>query len=256
MKIELFDGAMGTLLMRGYSEEDALDAYIEAGCDILTANTVGGTDITVHVALARRIAAGRVRVALDIGPLGDMLEPVGELSYDDAEAEFAAMFSEGAAAGADLILIETMTDLRMAKLAVAAAKLTTLPVYVTMSFGGSGFTLFGDTPERCARELSDMGVAALGANCSLGPRELLPIVAELLKYSTVPVIIQPNAGLPVYRDGETVYPVEPEEFARYASEFMRMGVSIIGGCCGTTPDHIRMMRVAISEHIKGSGSLQ
>ena len=228
-------------------------AYAGAGADILTANTFGasrrklGEDpapyIAAGVALARRAAGPDRCVALDVGPLGALLEPYGEMSFDEAYEMFAEIVEAGAEAGADLVLIETMSDLLEAKAALLAAReRTSLPVFVTMTFGEDGRTFLGVDPAAAAVTLTSLGADVVGLNCSMGPRELRPALLELLRATHLPVMIQPNAGLPRLVDGETVFDVGPEEFAVCAAAFLDDGAAILGGCCGTTPDHIRALR--------------
>lgn len=276
--VRLFDGGMGTMLQQAglpagtppetmnltapEAVENIHAAYALAGADILTANTFGasrrklGMDpapyIAAGVAIARRAAEGRhwadaqrdsLAVALDVGPLGAMLAPFGDMTFDEAYAMFAEIVEAGAAAGADLILIETMSDLLEAKAALLAAKERTgLPVFVTMTFGEDGRTFLGVDPAAAAVTLTALGADAVGVNCSAGPRELQPVLQEVLGSTHLPVMIQPNAGLPRLADGKTVYDVGPAEFARWAEQFLDDGAAILGGCCGTTPAHIRALR--------------
>ena len=268
----LFDGGMGTMLQAAGLEAGQCPellnltnpdtvaaihaAYAAAGADILTANTFGasrrklgrdpGPCIAAGVALARRAAEGQGRpvcVALDVGPLGALLAPMGELSFDAAYDLFAEIMDAGAAAGADLVLIETMSDLREAKAALLAAKeRTNLPVFVTMTFGEDGRTFLGTDPAAAAVTLTSLGADVVGINCSLGPKELRPALRKMIAATHLPVMIQPNAGLPRLENGRTVFDVGPEEFAACAKDFLSDGAAILGGCCGTTPDHIRAMR--------------
>ncbi len=273
----LFDGAMGTMLLAhglragelperlNLTHPDVIRSihaeYLAAGADVITANTFGanarklsegGEDLSVDavVPAAVRLAreAGAKRVALDIGPSGALLEPLGTLSFDDAYALFAEVVRAGATAGVDLILIETMSDLLEAKAALLAAKEnSTLPVCVTMTFSADGRTFLGTDPKTAAVTLSALGADAIGLNCSLGPREAAPLVREMLEYATVPVMIQPNAGLPRIVDcgcGEqhTVYDVTPEEFVAACAPLAADGVTVFGGCCGTSPDFIAGLR--------------
>ena len=265
----LFDGGMGTMLqtsgLPAGAPPEALNltapeaveavhaAYLAAGADILTANTFGanrrklGTDpapaVSAGVAIARRAAGPERLVALDVGPLGALLEPFGEISFDAAYGMFAEMVEAGAAAGADLVLVETMSDLLEAKAALLAAKERTgLPVFVTMTFGEDGRTFLGVDPASAAVTLTSLGADAVGVNCSAGPRELRPILQDILRNTHLPVLIQPNAGLPRLEDGRTVYDVGPEEFAQWGERFLEDGAALLGGCCGTTPAHTRAMR--------------
>ncbi len=265
----LFDGAMGTMLQKaglpaGMPPEKMNltvpetvkaihTAYAAAGADILTANTFGasrqklGEDpapyITAGVRLARQAAGENTLVALDVGPLGVLMQPFGELSFEEAYSLFAEIVEAGAKAGADLILIETMSDLLEAKAALLAAKeRTSLPVIVTMTFGEDGKTFLGTDPAAAAVTLTSLGADVIGLNCSAGPRELRPLLDVMLQNSHLPVMIQPNAGLPRLKGGETVYDVRPEEFAQWGRAFLDDGAAILGGCCGTSPDHIRALR--------------
>ena len=238
-------------------------AYADAGADILTANTFGasrrklGQDprpcIAAGIALARRAAEGRERpvyVALDVGPLGALLEPMGDLPFEEAFRLFAEVMDAGVSAGADLILIETMSDLREAKAALLAAKEhTNLPVFVTMTFGEDGRTFLGTDPAAAAVTLTSLGADVVGINCSLGPKELRPALQKMIAATHLPVMIQPNAGLPRLENGRTVFDVGPEEFAACAVDFLSDGAAILGGCCGTTPDHIRALRPLLEGHV-------
>ncbi len=265
----LFDGAMGTMLQRAglpagtppekwnLSAPEKIEnihaAYAAAGADILTANTFGasrrklGEDpapyIAAGVRLARRAAGEGRFAALDVGPLGALMEPFGELAFEDAYAEFAEIVEAGEKAGADLILIETMSDLLEAKAALLAAKeRTSLPVFVTMTFGEDGRTFLGTCPAAAAVTLTSLGADAVGLNCSAGPAELKHLLDVMLENTHLPVIIQPNAGLPGLVDGKTVYDVGPEEFAQWGRVFLDSGAAVLGGCCGTSPGHIRALR--------------
>ena len=273
-----FDGAMGTMLQRaglkGGELPEALNItrpeiisdihkqYIDAGADVITANTFGaskyklkGSECTVKqivteaVKLARRAAEGKALVALDLGPTGHLLAPLGDISFEEAYDAFAEQVRAGAEAGADLILIETMTDIYEAKAAVLAAKENSdLPVFCTMTFEKSGRTLTGSDAVTMVNVLQALGVDALGMNCSVGPKDMLPVIEEILKYSRLPVMVQPNAGIPRLEAGETVFDVLPEEFAQHMKEIAERGAVILGGCCGTSPEYIK----AVKESLKGS----
>ena len=232
-------------------------AYLEAGCDIFNTNTFGanrlkyGEDLEkivtagVSLAIEARRRAGReddAYVALDIGPTGRLLAPMGDLGFEEAVEIFGEVVRIGAAAGADLVLIETISDSYEAKAAVLAAKENCeLPVVVTVTFDGSGKLLTGGTPDSIASMLEGLRVDALGVNCGMGPDQMLPIVKRLTQICSVPVIVNPNAGLPRSEGGRTVYDVQPEDFARSMEEIAALGIQAAGGCCGTTPDHIRCM---------------
>ena len=235
--------------------------YLEAGADIYNTNTFGANRlkfpenldeiVTAAVKLAKeaRTQAGRdedAYVALDIGPTGKLLAPMGDLSFDDAVDIFGEVVRIGAREGADLVLIETMNDSYEAKAAVLAAKENCdLPVFITCVFDGSGKMLTGGTPESVVAMLEGLGVDALGVNCSLGPAQMIPIVERLVKAAHVPVLVNPNAGLPKSVDGKTVYDVDPEEFAGYMKQIAALGAAAVGGCCGTTPDYIRAEIAAV-----------
>ncbi|MBP0954974.1 MAG: homocysteine S-methyltransferase family protein [Oscillospiraceae bacterium] len=238
-------------------------SYYEAGADIVNTNTFGAnvlkfgdkTDeiITAGVNIAKRArhAAGRdddAYVALDIGPTGKLLEPMGDLSFDRAVEIFAQIVRAGAAEGADLVLIETMSDGYEAKAALLAAKENcTLPVIVTCVYDNNGRLLTGGTVETTVAMLEGLGADAVGVNCGVGPDMMVPIVERLVKCASVPVVVNPNAGLPQVADGKTVFNVGPEEFVQHMSVIARMGVQVCGGCCGTTPDHIRLLSDTVRE---------
>ena len=227
--------------------------YVEAGSRVLYTNTFGANRHKVSgcghtpaeliaggVRCARAAAAGdpAVRVALDVGPIGQLLEPLGTLRFEEAYDVFKEMVVAGEEAGADLVIFETMSDLYEVKAAVLAAKENTrLPVWVTMTFEASGRTFVGTTVPAMALTLTGLGVDALGFNCSLGPKELLPMVDELRQWTELPIILKPNAGLPDPATG--AYGVTPAVFAEELLPALPMGVTIFGGCCGTTPDFIR-----------------
>ncbi len=271
-----FDGAMGTMLQRcGLAAPGAAPEllcltdpaaitkihalYVQAGSQVVSSNTFGanalklegsghtpGEIIAAAVACAKK--SGAPFVALDIGPLGRLLEPMGDLRFEQAYDLFREQITAGAAAGADLILIETMSDLYEVKAAVLAAKENCgLPVFCSMSFEADGRTFVGCDAVTAAVTLSGLGVDALGANCSVGPDLLRPVVDKLLRYSRVPVLVQPNAGLPQMHGGDAFYDMTPEAFAADVAEMVRAGVACVGGCCGTTPDFIKALRGAIRD---------
>ncbi|MCB2292774.1 homocysteine S-methyltransferase family protein [Clostridium algoriphilum] len=267
----LFDGAMGTMLQKYGMQRGELpesynilhpeiiekihSEYLGVGCDVITTNTFGAnryklknTQYAVEqivgnaVKIARKVAGDKF-VALDIGPIGQLMQPLGTLSFNDAYETFAEQIKIGANCGADIILIETMSDIYEAKAAILAAKEnSSLPVICTMSYQDDERTLTGTDPLTMVNVLQGLGVDALGVNCSLGPNEMLPIIGEILKYSSIPVIVQPNAGLPKLINGEAVYDVHAHEFAQYAKIMAELGVTILGGCCGTTCEHIKAIK--------------
>ena len=273
-EIILLDGGMGTQLQAAglpmgampelwnLTEPEKVTAvhrrYVEAGSRILYTNTFGvnrlkaarcgrsvGELVEGGVRCARAAAQGEpVRVALDIGPLGQMLEPLGTLRFEEAYDLFREIVIAGRDAGADLIIIETMADLYEMKAAVLAAKEnSTLPVWATMTFEANGRSYVGTTVSAMGLTLSGLGVDAMGFNCSLGPQELLPLIRELRRWTDRPLILKPNAGLPDPATGE--YGIGPEEFAAALTPALREGVTILGGCCGTTPAFIRALREAL-----------
>lgn len=266
-KIIYLDGAMGTMLQRnglaaGHSPEVLCltepekikaihKAYIDAGSDIIYANTFGANSyklqksgesvekvVKAAVKCAKDAANGtKCKVALDIGPIGQLLEPYGTLSFENAYEIFKEMLVAGESAGADLVIFETMTDLYEVKAGVLAAKENTkLPIYVTMTFEQNGRTFTGCSVESMAMTLEGLGVDAMGVNCSLGPKELMPIVERLCNATVLPIIVKANAGLPDPSTSE--YDIDAVEFAELMEEYISMGVSILGGCCGTTPEYI------------------
>lgn len=187
-------------------------------------------------------------IALDIGPIGTLISPLGSLSFDDAYDIFKEQVIAGANAGADIILIETMTDLYEIKAAVLAAKENCdLPVFCTMSFEESGRTFMGTDVATFVFVAESLGVDVLGANCSLGPVQLQPIVDDLVKYSSTPILIQANAGLPTYKDGKTYYNVNPSEYSKEIKIMAEKGVSVFGGCCGTTPTYITDIKTVLKD---------
>lgn len=267
----LFDGAMGTMIQRAGLKkgeipesynilhpeiiEEIHREYIRAGADVITTNTFGanelklqGTGYSVEIVIGQAVrigkaAAGDKLVALDIGPTGKLMEPMGDLKFEEAYEIFKRQVRAGAASGADLILIETISDLYEAKAAVLAAKENSnLPVFCTMTFQSDGRTLTGTDPLTMVNVLEGLGVDALGVNCSLGPEEIIPVVEEILKTATVPVMVQPNAGLPKLKDGDTFYDVGADEFADKIKIMAECGGVIFGGCCGTDPGFIKAVR--------------
>lgn len=278
----IFDGAMGTMLQKeglpigdnpeifGMKNPDKLlkihKKYLEAGCNVLTTNTFGCNELKVNklgctaeevidnaITIARQAidesSKNRPRfVALDIGPIGEMLEPMGTLSFDRAYEIFKRQAIQGEKSGADLIIIETMMDLYEAKVAVLAAKEnTSLPIICTMTFDENGRSFTGCLPESMVATIEGLGVDALGVNCSLGPKQLLPIVKTITELANVPVIVQANAGLPVIENNEAIYKMTAKEFFQGVKAFVDLGVSIIGGCCGTNETFIKEICDNINE---------
>ena len=274
-EILFFDGAMGTMLQKNglktgelpenmnITHPDVLlkihKEYLDAGCNVVTANTFGANGLKFHnveeiitsaVTLAKKSIENIDRdcyVALDVGPLGKLLKPCGDLDFNDAYDLYKEQVITGEKAGADLILIETMGDLYEIKAAVLAAKENTdLPVLVSMIFDEKGLLLTGADIKTAVITLEALGVDGIGMNCGLGPDQMLTLLKEMKKYSSTPIFIQPNAGLPVNVNGVTTYNVTPQEFAQKQIEIVKSGACALGGCCGTTPDHIK----AMIEHCK------
>lgn len=265
-----FDGATGTILQEmGLAAGELPEtwnlihpdrvkamhrAYLDAGCDIFNTNTFGANALkypdnleeivtsAVQIADRARTEADRedAFIALDIGPTGKLLEPMGDLSFDRAVELFGEVVRIGSREGADLVLIETMADSYEAKAAVLAAKENCdLPVFITLTFDESGKMLTGGTPESMTAMLEGLGVDALGVNCGMGPKQMIPIVKRFIAAASVPVIVNPNAGLPRSENGHTYYDITPDEFAESMREISLLGAHAVGGCCGTTPEHIR-----------------
>ena len=274
LKLYFFDGAMGTMLQsHGLKLREIPESlnitnpeiiksihreYLEAGADFITANTFGANRfklaksgysvrdiITSGLSLVREIAGNNAHAVLDIGPTGRVMTPLGDASFSEIYDAVAEMVIAGKDM-CDVILLETFTDLYELKAAVLAARENSdLPIFATMSFEESGKTFFGASVDTMTATLEGLGVNALGVNCSLGPVQLVPIVERICSLSHIPVMVQPNAGLPVMRDGVSHYDVTPSEFAEVSRKFAVSGVSIFGGCCGTTPEHIRQMKAAV-----------
>lgn len=262
-----FDGGTGTLLqemgLKGGEPPELWNisnpqkitalhkAYLDAGSDIISTNTFGINKlkyenyeelIAAGIDCAKKAVGDRKEkfVAFDLGPTGKLLEPLGELSFEDAVELFAANVRVAAKCGADLIIIETMNDSYESKAAVLAAKENCdLPVFVTNVYDESRHLMTGADPKAMVDMLEGLRVDALGVNCSLGPDKMLPVVKELCEYATVPVIVNPNAGLPEAKNGVTVYNVNADDFSDSMREIALCGACILGGCCGTTPEFIR-----------------
>ena len=237
--------------------------YLAAGADIMTTNTFGANRlkydkdgelkaiVEAAIANARKAVeeAGRGYVALDLGPTGKLLKPLGDLPFETAVSLYKEVVSIGAAAGADLVLIETMSDSYELKAAVLAAKEAginpetgaRLPIFATVIYDEKGKLLTGGNVESTVALLEGLGVDVLGVNCGLGPEQMKGIVKDILEVSSTPILVNPNAGLPRSENGKTVYDVDPKDFAAVMEEIVRMGAVITGGCCGTTPDHIHAM---------------
>ena len=268
----VFDGAMGTMLQEAglqagelpellnFSHPETVTAihraYVVAGADVISANTFGanahklGDVASVEDVFAAAIACARKSgaryVAADIGPIGALLKPLGTMDFDEAYDLFAQQARAAQAAGADLFVVETMTDLLEAKAAVLAClECTELPVVATMTFGEDGCTFLGTSPEICAMTLPALGVQAVGINCSLGPDALAPLLARMAPFARVPLMVQANAGLPRIEDGRTLYDIDAEAYAQAAEALLDAGATVVGGCCGTSPDYIARIRALV-----------
>lgn len=275
-RIIFFDGGLGSLLQeRGLKPGELPEtwnltrpevlydihrAYLDAGADIILANTFGANGfkydnleeiVTAAVKNAKKAVADSGRkayVALDMGPTGKLLKPMGTLDFEECVSIYADVVRYGVKAGADLILIETMSDTYELKAAVLAAKENSdLPVVATVVFDEHHKMLTGATPEVVVAMLEGLRVDAIGMNCGLGPKQMKPIFETMARYASIPLVITPNAGLPRSENGKTVYDVGPEEFAEDMEEIINMGAWMAGGCCGTTPAHIK----ALTERCSG-----
>lgn len=269
-RIIFFDGGLGSLLQeRGLKPGELPEtwnltrpevlydihrAYLDAGADIILANTFGANGfkydnleeiVTAAIVNAKKAVADSGRkayVALDMGPTGKLLKPMGTLEFEECVSVYADVVRYGAKAGADLILIETMSDTYELKAAVLAAKENSnLPVVATVVFDEHHKMLTGATPEVVVAMLEGLRVDAIGMNCGLGPKQMKPIFETMARYASIPLVITPNAGLPRSENGKTVYDVGPEEFAEDMEEIINMGAWMAGGCCGTTPAHIKAL---------------
>lgn len=284
-KIYVIDGAMGTQIMKkgvaagacfeelNIKSPDLIESihrsYIEAGADIIETNTFGGTRTKLSsygledkfhkinfdgVRIAKKAAAGRAFVAASMGPCGHLMEPIGGLSFDRAYEEFSAQARIFEEAGADLISIETMSDLQEVRAALIAIKQnTSLPVIVHLTYAENGKTITGTSTEVAIAVLTSLGADAIGANCSTGPKDMISLARSLAKRSGIPVSIMPNAGNPEIVNDETVYRMTPDKFASYAKKILSAGVKFIGGCCGTGPEHIREIKKIVGMNYVRAG---
>ncbi len=274
--MHLFDGAMGTMLQKyGLAGSECPDycnvshpdivqrihrEYAEAGSEYITTNTFGASPLkladygledqveAIAQAAVRnaRAASPHIRVAGDIGPTGQFIRPLGDLSFDEAASNFYRLAKALADAGTDCLIIETIIDIQEMRAALTAAKAAcSLPVICQMSYSEDGRTITGTDPAAAAILLDAMGADVIGANCSVGPDKLLEAAKQMARVTDKPLIIQPNAGMPVLDGNTTRFPLAPEDMAPYIARFAEAGVTFAGGCCGTTPAHIRAMREAM-----------
>ena len=280
-KIILLDGAMGTMLMMAGLEQGAPpeswnllypervqnvhQQYIDAGTRLIVTNSFGGTRFRLklhqldnQVAAVNRAAAQIGRAAADaaphsvivagsMGPTGELLEPMGTMTMAEAEAAFAEQAAALADGGVDVLWIETMSDLNEVKAAVAGARsVSDLPIAASMTFDTHGHTMMGVSPTQALQELSTLGLAAIGANCGNGPAEIKAVIKEMHALAPETVLIaKANAGIPKWKDDALTYDGTPAVMGLYTDQVRELGAQLIGGCCGSTPDHIRAMRAVL-----------
>lgn len=273
------DGAMGSLLMARAKDdiqgkcpevinlskpeilEEVAQLYLDAGADIIQTNTFGGSPLKLSdyslqdqteainraaIEAVKKVVSGKAYVSASCGPSGKMLKPLGPVTPEEMSENFSRQLNAMIDAGADIICVETMTDIEEAKIAIKAAKAISpgTPVMATMTFDPTKrgfFTMMGVNIQRAAKELKEAGADIVGSNCGNGIENMIKIAREYKEHTDLPVIIQSNAGLPEMRDEGVIYPETPEFMAEKSKLLMAAGVSIIGGCCGTTPEHIKQI---------------
>ena len=278
--IHIFDGAMGTMLQAGGLKPGACpelmnvdspevvkkihEEYIQAGSTIIETNTFGASPLklahygltdrmrelnTAAVKIAKAAAGTRAKVAGSMGPTGRFIKPLGDLDFEDAYKSFFAQAKALGDAGADYIIIETCIDIQEMRAALLATKdaAPNISVICQLSYSEDGRTVTGTDPQTAAIILEAMGADIIGINCSLGPEQLVPLVKTLAENSTVPISVQPNAGMPYLENGETVFPMNPAEFGKWAKPLLLAGATYLGGCCGTTPAHIKALASALKD---------
>ena len=279
--IHIFDGAMGTILQQKglltpgccpellcIDKPEEITAvhkqYVEAGSTIIETNTFGASplklahynlsdrarEINIAAVKAAKAAAGdKVKVAGSMGPTGKFIKPLGDLDFEDAYENYKIQAKALADGGADYILIETSIDLQEMRAALLAAKeVTNIPIICQLSYSEDGRTVTGTDPQTAAITLDAMGADIIGINCSLGPEQLVPIVKILSENTEKPISVQPNAGLPQLVNGKTTFPMGPEDFGKWAPKLLMAGATYIGGCCGTSPDHISAIKNALEDY--------
>ena len=275
--IHIFDGAMGTMLQEGglkpggcpelmnLEQPDVVqkihEAYIEAGATMIETNTFGASALKLDhygledrvkeineaaVKIAREASKGRAKIVGSLGPTGRFIVPLGDLEFEDAYQSFYEQAKTLADAGADYLLFETCIDIQEMRAGLLAAKdATSLPIICQLSYSEDGRTVTGTDPQTAAITLEALGADIIGVNCSLGPQELVPIVKTLAENCSVPISVLPNAGMPRLENGRTIFPMGPEEFASWGEKLVAAGATYLGGCCGTTPAHIKALAAAV-----------
>lgn len=268
------DGGLGTMLLRSSTQPgqppflmsltqpsavlDVHNAYVDAGSDVICTNTFGinrrklaadghtvAEVVTAAVKLAIKVANGRASVALDMGPLGELMQPFGSLTFESAYEAFREIAVAGEQAGADLVSIETMASLAEMRAAILAVREnTSLPIFATMTFESSGRTYLGAAAECFAMVAEGLGVTAVGVNCSLAPELLSDTVQKIAQTTSLPLIVKPNAGKPDAATG--LYSLSAADFAAQMEALVPLGVQIVGGCCGTDPSYIRALRESLA----------
>jgi len=285
-QVLLADGAIGSLLMaRGLARgaapeslnlsqpeilEEIASRYLEAGAEIIQTNTFGASPLKLAnygladqaaainesaVRAVRRVVGKRACVSASCGPSGKILQPYGDTKAENVFESFQQQMRALIHAGADIICVETMSDINEAQLAIQAARSVSpsIPVMATMTFEATArgfFTIMGVSVEKACRELEKAGADLIGSNCGNGSLQMVAIAKEFRKFTSLPLLIQANAGIPELRAGQVHYPETPEYMAAMSRELIMAGVSVIGGCCGTTPDHIRAMRKIVDEELR------
>ena len=285
-KVIVGDGGWGSMIMQhGLKHGEAPEAvnlsnpgilneiaglYLEAGAEIITTNTFGATMLRLQsyalddkadeinlkgVEIIRNAVGEKAYVSASVGPTSQLIAPYGKTTPDEVYSNFERQIRELLAAGPDMICVETMTDLQEAVLAVKAARSLSaeIPIMATMTFNEKPrgfFTMMGVSIEKAAQGLEAAGANIIGSNCGNGIEKMVKIAAEFKKHSSLPIAIQANAGLPIMQDGKTVYPETPDFMAEQTLKLLEIGVQIIGGCCGTTPEHIRALRKVIDEYLR------